>query len=95
MGELRRIDLTGLPPPEPLEQALRAVQELPEGDALQLTYDRNPVLLYPLVKADGFACATRHAKSGGCDVFLWRLHDRDAARLVEAVLAPGPNDGGA
>jgi uncharacterized protein (DUF2249 family) len=41
-----QLDLRGLDPPEPMRRALEAVEALKSGDILQITTDREPLLLH-------------------------------------------------
>lgn len=59
-----RVDLRGLPPPEPLVQALAAVEALQGVDTLTLVTERRPVHLLPILAERGFRCET-HALDGG------------------------------
>lgn len=40
------LDVRGLPPPEPMQRALEAVENLKAGESLQVLTDREPTLLY-------------------------------------------------
>jgi uncharacterized protein (DUF2249 family) len=49
-----RLDVSDLPPPEPLERALDALAELPVGDRLLLLHRRQPFPLYDLLRRMGY-----------------------------------------
>jgi len=49
-----RLDVSQLPPPEPLEQTLDALAELPAGDRLLLCHRRQPFPLYDLLRRMGY-----------------------------------------
>lgn len=49
MSEIE-LDARNLPPPEPLMQALEAVDTLKPGQTLLLRVPREPVMLYPHLK---------------------------------------------
>ncbi|HEX7387824.1 MAG TPA: DUF2249 domain-containing protein [Castellaniella sp.] len=48
------LDVRGLPAPEPLEQCLDALADLPAGQRLQLWVDREPFPLYVILAREGF-----------------------------------------
>lgn len=50
----RFIDVSHLPPPQPLERAMRAILSLRSGDRLRLRVSREPYLLYGLISEYGF-----------------------------------------
>jgi uncharacterized protein (DUF2249 family) len=47
------LDVSDLPPPEPLERILDALADLPEGDSLKVILPMEPVLLYPMLRSMG------------------------------------------
>jgi uncharacterized protein (DUF2249 family) len=49
-----RLDVSNLPPPEPLERTLDALAELPAGDRLLLCHRRQPFPLYDLLRRMGY-----------------------------------------
>lgn len=53
----RTLDVRGLIPPQPLERTLAALDDLPEGAALEQVNDRVPALLIPLLEERGFRYA--------------------------------------
>jgi TusA-related sulfurtransferase len=58
MSEIR-LDVRGLPPPEPLMRALEATAALQPGDELLLVTDRRPVHLLPILAERGFEADAR------------------------------------
>lgn len=50
----RFLDLSQLPPPEPLESAMRAILSLRSGERLRLRVPREPYPLYGLISEHGF-----------------------------------------
>ena len=55
------LDVTGLPPPEPLERVLDALNGLPAGDRLLLHLSRQPFPLFDILRTLGY----RWEVSGG------------------------------
>lgn len=49
-----RLDVSDLPPPEPLERTLDALTLLPAGDRLVLRHRRQPYPLYDLLGRMGY-----------------------------------------
>ncbi len=43
---VRRLDLRGLDPPEPMQRALEAAETLGPGETVEVITDREPLLLY-------------------------------------------------
>lgn len=78
----RLLDASGLEAPEPLQQALAAVDSLMPGEYLRLRIGRDPVLLYPLLTVQGFDYQ-RHGTAQGFEVIIWRHGDK----AVESTLA--------
>lgn len=82
------LDVHLLAAPEPLLQALAALQELPVGDYLRLRHRMKPCLLYERIEPQGFAHDTRRGNDGMCEVFIWRADDVAAGRAARVVAAP-------
>lgn len=60
----RLLDVRGLPPPEPLEQVLDGLADLPPEGALRVLIHREPHLLYEILGKRGFAWQTRQTDRG-------------------------------
>ncbi|HJX11124.1 MAG TPA: DUF2249 domain-containing protein, partial [Candidatus Binatia bacterium] len=54
----RVLDVSDLPPPEPLEQVTAALGNLAPGDYLRILHRREPLLLYPWLEEHGFVWST-------------------------------------
>lgn len=67
------IDARGLPPPEPLERTLEALETLAPGDELVVLLDREPFPLYGILERNGYAHSTRIAAGGEVEV---RIRER-------------------
>src|SRR5574337_165199 len=70
------LDVRGLPPPEPMQRALEAVEAMKPGQTVQVLTDREPTLLWQeLIRrshtytsehgADGYRTTIRHGTSVG------------------------------
>lgn len=66
----RRVDVSSLAPPEPLERILDALIDLPTGDWLRVHHRREPFPLYGLLERGGFRWRTeRHGDE--VDIVIW------------------------
>ena len=69
------LDVSDLPPPEPLEQCLAALEVLPPGVYLRVLHSREPYLLYPFLDEGGFAYVTVTGERTPLEIFIWRRGD--------------------
>ena len=83
------LDVSALEAPEPLMQAIEALQMLPSGDWLRLYHRMAPCQLYAWMAEQGFASDSRRGK-GGCEVFIWREADGEAATQAQSAAAVLP-----
>lgn len=92
---LRILDVSGLEPPEPLQQALAAIDTLATGMCLCLLHRRDPLLLYPILEQQGFDHAT-HAIAHPDDhvpayhIYIWSRNDADAEAVARRALGRSP-----
>ena len=87
------LDVSELEAPEPLLQAVAALQTLPHGSYLRLRHRMKPCHLYAVLERDGLACDTRRGEAVACELFIWHQGDEaaaTAARRVAATLSPWP-----
>ncbi len=82
-----RLDVCGLPAPEPMELILGAIQGLKEGDYLKVVHNREPFPLYSMLNEDGFFYRTIVGGKAGFYIFVWRSDDAKAELAVEARIA--------
>lgn len=80
MGE-RRLDVSELEAPEPLVNAITALEGLPEGDYLRFLHRMKPCHLYRFMEENGFSAETRRGSVVECEVFVWHTGD-NAARIA-------------
>ena len=80
-------DVSELEAPEPLVQALAALQELPEGAYLRLRHRMKPCHLYGYLAQQGFEAETRRGEVVACEVFIWRRSEADAREAALAAAA--------
>ncbi len=62
---MRTLDNRGLEPPEPMMRVLVAVEDLTDGEELQVLSDRRPMFLYPILEERGFIHETTDNPAGG------------------------------
>lgn len=91
---VRELDVSGLPPPEPLERAIEALDALGAGEVLLLLHRREPCLLYPILVERGVHHATRSPRDGEVRVAMWRAADATADPRVEALAHAALDDAG-
>lgn len=85
------LDVSELEAPEPLVQALAALEHLPEGSYLRLLHRMKPCHLYGYLAEQDFETDTRQGASVACEVFIWRRSEpdaREAAMAAAAALSP-------
>lgn len=85
------LDVSELEAPEPLVQALAALQQLPEGTYLRLRHRMKPCHLYGYLAEQGFEADTQQGLVVACEVFIWRHGDaeaHDAAMAAASLLQP-------
>jgi TusA-related sulfurtransferase len=85
MAAERRLDVRGLEQPEPLLRALAALGELERGEYLHLLTHRDPVLLYPLLAQQGFACEKTVDRTAMIELLIWRKGDAIAEQGVREL----------
>jgi hypothetical protein len=65
------LDVSDLPPPEPLERVLDALADLPAGDSLKVRLPMEPVLLYSMLRSMGLAWERNVAPGGTVELVIW------------------------
>jgi len=84
------LDVSELEAPEPLVQAIAALQRLAQGDYLRLYHRMKPCHLYRFLEDNGFTAETRQGQRVACEVFIWHQGDRTAREEAMAEAAPLP-----
>ena len=77
------LDVRGLEPPEPYEQATALLSELRPGQYLRMISPRRPRLLYPWLQQRGFEEITRQLEEDLYEILVWAGDDA-AARTAAA-----------
>ncbi len=63
-GPAVTLDVRGLEPPEPMVLVLERAESLARGETLEVTHDRRPQFLYPVLEERGFAHETDEPEAG-------------------------------
>ncbi|MFA5371193.1 MAG: DUF2249 domain-containing protein [Sideroxydans sp.] len=64
MGSAIKLDVRGLPPPEPFVNIMQVLQTLPAGTALQVQIQREPYPLYDALRESGYTWQTSALADG-------------------------------
>ena len=80
------LDVSDLPPPEPLERTLDAAEELVPGQYLRMLHRRDPCMLYANLDDNHYKYFQRKGLTTAVEVFIWREGDSDAEAAVERVI---------
>lgn len=84
----RFVDVSELEAPEPLVQAIAALQSLQPGEYLRFCHRMKPCHLYGFLDENGFSADTRHGVEFECEVYIWRRDDGPAATEAARAAAP-------
>lgn len=72
------VDVSHLPPPEPMEQILDKLADLKQGEYLHVSHRREPHPLYNILKKMGFNWFCKPLKIGEYEIFIWYKQDKKA-----------------
>lgn len=64
------LDVRGLPPPEPFENIIRALQTLPAGETLRVHIHREPYPLYEALRDSGHTWQTTTLADGDFEILI-------------------------
>lgn len=68
----RVVDVSALSPPEPMQRAIAALQELAPDEYLVLAHRREPYPLYELLERMGYRHRARDGATTAVEVLIWR-----------------------
>jgi uncharacterized protein (DUF2249 family) len=68
----QHLDVRWLPPPEPFERIMRALQQLPPDTALLVRIHREPFPLYDVLRDEGYVWQTAALADGSFDIRIAR-----------------------
>lgn len=69
---MKEIDVRNLPPPEPFENIMRALQQLPADETLQVLIHRQPYPLYDVLDKTGYTWQTTMLADGNYRIQITR-----------------------
>ncbi len=69
---MTELDVRGLPPPEPFEQIMHALQLLPADSRLRVLIHREPYPLYEVLGDNGFTWQTSALADGNYSILIGR-----------------------
>ena len=72
MGSTIKLDVRGLPPPEPFVNVMQALQTLPAGAALHVQIHREPYPLYDALRGAGYTWRTSALADGDFQIEIVR-----------------------
>jgi hypothetical protein len=75
--EVIPLDVSGLPPPEPLETILDRLGHLPRGTCLRVLHRRQPWPLFTILDERGFRHRMRPCPEPGFEILIWHAADAD------------------
>ncbi|MBI1424842.1 MAG: DUF2249 domain-containing protein [Gammaproteobacteria bacterium] len=84
MGREHLLDLSKLAPPEPLQQAVSALDALADGEYLRLLLNRDPIYLYPILVLQGFEHEKRAGTQSIFELLIWHKGDEKARQAALA-----------
>jgi len=69
---MRVLDVRDLPPPEPFENIMRTLQQLPADETLQVLIHREPFPLYEALQNSGYAWQATALADGSFKILIAR-----------------------
>lgn len=79
------LDVSELPPCEPLERVLAALGDLKAGDWLRVRHRQQPYPLYSLLQESGFAWSVSSRGAADFEIRIWRKGDTAAEAEMERL----------
>ncbi|MCW8830592.1 MAG: DUF2249 domain-containing protein [Gammaproteobacteria bacterium] len=86
MPEEVLLDVSELPPPEPLTLTLEAAEQLKPGQYLRMLHRREPCMLFGNLDDCHFNYFQRKGVRTAVEVFIWAEDDQEAAAAVQAII---------
>ncbi|MFO1050762.1 MAG: DUF2249 domain-containing protein [Planctomycetota bacterium] len=79
----RILDVSGLPPPQPMTEILAALRSLGADEYLVVQHRREPFPLYPMLQELGFAWQVHHGATPPIEILIWPASWPNAPRGAE------------
>lgn len=80
------LDVHELQPPEPMQQALDALDKLMAGQYLKLIHRMQPFPLYEILSENGFRYKVTTGTISAFDIYIWRTKDQEAEKSIQEIL---------
>jgi hypothetical protein len=71
------LDVSDLPPPQPIERVLDALADLPAGDSLLVRLPMEPIPLYPLLRGMGLSWSRCASQRESVELLIWEGRGRE------------------
>lgn len=84
------LDVSDLPPPEPMAMILDTLESLSDDRYLHVHHRRYPRLLYDRVERLGYSHDTRMGDNQSCEIFIWRQSSSVASLAVKQAVTDFP-----
>ncbi|MCX7192321.1 MAG: DUF2249 domain-containing protein [Proteobacteria bacterium] len=65
-----KLDLRGLPPPEPFENIMQALQNMQKGSVLRVLIHREPFPLYDVLRDNNYTWQTSASADGNFTILI-------------------------
>jgi len=80
------LDVHELQPPEPMQKALDALEQLEQGQYLKIIHRMQPFPLYEILLDNGFKYKVTNSDISAYDIYVWRADDQEAKKMIEDLL---------
>lgn len=72
---VKRIDVSNLPAPEPLQRIFEALESLTDDDYLIVVHRKYPRLLFEPLRDAGYQYRVEELDQGGVEITIWPYHN--------------------
>lgn len=83
-GRIHILDVRDLPPCEPMEQTIAALEKLPTDDCLKVLLRREPHPLLPMLQQLGFCWQIQTDANLLVTMWVWHQHNKQVMSLIAA-----------
>ncbi|MDH5485264.1 MAG: DUF2249 domain-containing protein [Gammaproteobacteria bacterium] len=78
------LDVHELPAPEPMEQALDALEKMTDGEYIKMIHRMQPFPLYNILFENGFKYEARDGTTG-FDIYIWHAKDTETEQFIKHI----------
>ena len=71
-ARVHELDVRDLEPPEPMQHALAALDQLKPGEQLRMLHHREPFPLYTMLRERGYTHRTTQLADGSYEILIWQ-----------------------